>query len=248
MQPQMLGETAAKAPLAGRASGQPGRSISAASALTSRRRTIERQARRNGCARSVRRRHGAEVAAPTGVTFEADTVGGIAGLWAKPARPRKGAAIIHVHGGWFNSGTAHAYRNLVGHLGSGAGADAFIPEYRLAPEHCSAAAVTDVEACYRGLVDKGINRIAVTGDSAGGNLALVLLSIFARKTHQGWRSSRRRSCNFASDRPGDSQVKATRHERKRIRTSPSPKLPGSSPRIWVRPIRGILWCHLCTAI
>src|SRR6267154_5667034 len=117
------------------------------------------------------------VAAPAGVTFEADTVGGISGLWAKPARPRKGAAIIHVHGGWFNLGTASAYRNFVGHIASSAGADAFVPEYRLAPEHPFPAAVTDVEACYRGLVDKEINQIAVVGDSAGGNLALVLLSI-----------------------------------------------------------------------
>jgi monoterpene epsilon-lactone hydrolase len=117
------------------------------------------------------------VPAPTDVTFEADTVGGISGLWAKPARPKKGAAIIHVHGGWFNFGTARAYRNLVGHIASSAGADAFIPDYRLAPEHPFPAAVTDVEACYRGLVDKGIKKIAVVGDSAGGNLALVLLSI-----------------------------------------------------------------------
>src|SRR5476649_1079855 len=51
------------------------------------------------------------VAPPTDVTFEADTVGGIAGVWARPARSRKGAAIIHAHGGWFNLGTAHAYRN-----------------------------------------------------------------------------------------------------------------------------------------
>src|SRR6266481_5271332 len=117
------------------------------------------------------------VAAPTDVTFDADTVGGISGLWAKPARPRQGAAIIHVHGGWFNLGTARAYRNFVGHIAASAGADAFIPDYRLAPEHPFPAAVADVEACYRGLVDKGINRIAVVGDSAGGNLALVLLSI-----------------------------------------------------------------------
>src|SRR3989441_10809004 len=117
------------------------------------------------------------VAAPTDVTFEADTVGGISGLWAKPARPRKGAAILHVHGGWFNLGTASAYRNFVGHIASSAGADAFVPDYRLAPEHLFPAAVKDVEACYRGLVEKGINKIAVTGDSAGGDLALVLLSI-----------------------------------------------------------------------
>jgi acetyl esterase/lipase len=125
------------------------------------------------------------VVPPTGVIFEADTVGGISGFWAKPARPRKGAAIIHVHGGWFNFGSASAYRNLVGHIASSAGADAFIPEYRLAPEHLFPAAVTDVEACYRGLVDKGINKIAVTGDSAGGTLALVLLSIAGAKARAG---------------------------------------------------------------
>jgi acetyl esterase/lipase len=115
------------------------------------------------------------VVAPADVTFQTDTVGGISGLWAKPARPQKGAAIIHLHGGWFNLGSARAYRNLVGHIASSAGADAFIPDYRLAPEHLFPAAVTDVEACYRGLVDKGTTRIAVTGDSAGGALALVLL-------------------------------------------------------------------------
>src|SRR3989441_1005566 len=126
-----------------------------------------------------------QVAAPTDVTFEADTVGGIVGLWAKPARPRKGAAILHLHGGWFNLGTARAYRNFVGHIASSAGADAFVPDYRLAPEHLFPAAVEDVEACYRGLVDKGINKIALTGDSAGGDLALVLLSIACAQAHNG---------------------------------------------------------------
>src|SRR6267154_877865 len=106
-----------------------------------------------------------------------DSLGGISGWWAKPARPRQGAAILHVHGGWFNLGTARAYRNFVGHIAASAGADAFIPDYRLAPEHPFPAAVTDVQACYRGLVDQGISEIAVVGDSAGGNLALLLLSI-----------------------------------------------------------------------
>ena len=125
------------------------------------------------------------VAAPTDVTFEADTVGGISGLWAKPARPRQGAAILHLHGGWFSLGTARAYRNFVGHIAASAGATAFVPDYRLAPEHPFPAAVTDVEACYRGLVDKQINKIAVTGDSAGGDLALVLLSIACAQAHKG---------------------------------------------------------------
>jgi epsilon-lactone hydrolase len=126
-----------------------------------------------------------QVAAPTGVTFEADTVGGISGLWARPPRARTGAAIIHAHGGWFNLGSAHAYRKLVGHIAASAGANAFIPEYRLAPEHPFPAAVTDVEACYRGLAAKGFNKIAVTGDSAGGDLALILLSITSAHSYNG---------------------------------------------------------------
>jgi acetyl esterase/lipase len=125
------------------------------------------------------------VAAPADVTFETDIVGRISGVWAKPAQSRKGAAIIHAHGGWFNLGSAHAYRNFVGQIASSAGADAFIPEYRLAPEHLFPAAVTDFEACYRGLAAKGINKIAVTGDSAGGDLALVLLSITSAQGYNG---------------------------------------------------------------
>jgi acetyl esterase/lipase len=125
------------------------------------------------------------VAIPADVTFEPDTVGGISGIWAKPARARKGAAVIHAHGGWFNLGSAQAYRNFVGQIAASAGADAFIPEYRLAPEHPFPAAVTDVESCYRGLAGKGINKIAVTGDSAGGDLALVLLSIASAHGYKG---------------------------------------------------------------
>jgi epsilon-lactone hydrolase len=75
--------------------------------------------------------------------------------------------------------------NFVGQLASSAGVDAFIPEYRLAPEHAFPAAVEDVAACFRGLIDRGISKIAVTGDSAGGDLALVLLSITRAQAHNG---------------------------------------------------------------
>lgn len=118
-----------------------------------------------------------QVAVPEGVTFDAATVAGISGWWAKPARAQKGGAILHVHGGWFNLGTARAYRHLAGQIALNAGIYAFIPDYRLAPEHPFPAALRDLEACYRGLVGLGITKIALAGDSAGGDLALVLLSI-----------------------------------------------------------------------
>jgi acetyl esterase/lipase len=110
------------------------------------------------------------------VTFESGTVGDVPGLWVQPASSRSGEAILHVHGGWFNAGSAKAYRHLVGHIAARAGTRAFVPEYRLAPEHPFPAAVDDVLAAYRGMGESGIRRLAVTGDSAGGNLALVLAS------------------------------------------------------------------------
>jgi monoterpene epsilon-lactone hydrolase len=108
------------------------------------------------------------------VTFEAGALGGIPGTWAHPANERSDEAILHLHGGWFNLGTAKAYRHLVGHIAARAGARAFIPDYRLAPEHRFPAAADDALASYRGLAGSGARRIAITGDSAGGNLALAL--------------------------------------------------------------------------
>ena len=52
-----------------------------------------------------------------------------------------------------------------------------IPDFWLAPEYPFPAAVKDVEACYRELGEMDFTKSAFTGDSAGGNLALVLLSI-----------------------------------------------------------------------
>src|ERR1700704_5192243 len=110
------------------------------------------------------------------VTFESATVGDVPGLWVHPASSRSDGAILHLHGGWFSAGSARAYRHLVGHIAARAGVRAFIPDYRLAPEHPFPAATDDVRACYQGLAERDVHRIALTGDSAGGNLALGLAS------------------------------------------------------------------------
>ena len=118
---------------------------------------------------------------PGDVTFDTGSVGDIPGLWVHPASRRSGEAILHLHGGWFNFGSARAYRHLVGHIAARAGASAFVPDYRLAPEHPFPAAVDDALACYGGIEESGIRRIAITGDSAGGNLALVTASSVAAR-------------------------------------------------------------------
>jgi epsilon-lactone hydrolase len=125
------------------------------------------------------------VTAPEGVSFEADIVGAIPGWWCRPRQAKSANVILHLHGGWFNWGSAQAFRHLVGHIAASAGANAFIPNYRLAPENVFPAAVNDVESCYDGLIERGFARIAVTGDSAGGTLALVLLRLVTERTPPG---------------------------------------------------------------
>jgi acetyl esterase/lipase len=128
------------------------------------------------------------VAVPDGVTYEADTVGGVSGLWCKPEDSQPGEVVLHIHGGWFNWGSALAFRHLVGHVAVGAGVRAFVPDYRLAPEHPFPAAQEDIRASYLGLVERGFPKIAVTGDSAGGNLALGLIGFVSANSSSARRA------------------------------------------------------------
>jgi acetyl esterase/lipase len=111
-----------------------------------------------------------------GVSYVEGVVGGVRGIWCRPHSARPGVALQHLHGGAYVLGSAHAYRHFVGQIASRASASAFVADYRLAPEHGFPAAVDDARAVYRGLAEGGTPRLVITGDSAGGGLALVLLA------------------------------------------------------------------------
>ena len=113
------------------------------------------------------------------VRVQAATVGGIAGFWCRPENARPGARVLFSHGGGYVLGSAHAFTSLAGQLAARTGADTFVPDYRLAPEHPFPAAIDDALGAYRGLVAQRTERIVLAGDSAGGGLALSLLSILA---------------------------------------------------------------------
>ena len=73
------------------------------------------------------------VAPPEGIAYELDTVGGVSGWWCRPEGARPGCVTMHVHGGWFNWGSAQAFRHLAGHMAAASGALVFVPDNRLAP-------------------------------------------------------------------------------------------------------------------
>ncbi len=83
------------------------------------------------------------------------------------------------------SARQQALTHFAGQIAARVGADAFVPDYRLAPEHPFPAAIDDAVAAYRGLVAEGAERIVVVGDSAGGGLTLSLLSILAADKTKG---------------------------------------------------------------
>jgi hypothetical protein len=64
---------------------------------------------------------------------------------AAPMKGKLGAtAARDPFNSWFNLGTARSFRNFVGHIALSAGADTFIPDYRLALEHPFLAAIEDL--------------------------------------------------------------------------------------------------------
>lgn len=90
-------------------------------------------------------------------------------------------AILFLHGGGWVQGGIDTHDGLCGQLALEAGVRVIAPEYRLAPEHPWPAAPDDVLAVWQALTADpgavGIDpaRLAVGGDSAGGNLAAVLI-------------------------------------------------------------------------
>lgn len=123
--------------------------------------------------------------AATDVQVVVAAVGGIAGFWLRPANAQPGACMLYLHGGGYVLGSAQALTGFAGQIAARVGVDAFVPDYRLAPEHPFPAAIDDAVAAYRGLVANGAERIVVVGDSAGGGLTLSLLSILAADTTKG---------------------------------------------------------------
>ncbi|MFC9788197.1 alpha/beta hydrolase [Rhodococcus sp. NPDC127528] len=121
---------------------------------------------------------------PIGAVTDLDIDGPGGPLRLRFYTPRKltaaSPALFFVHGGGFIYGDLESHDAMCRFLAERAGVRVVAVDYRLAPESPFPAAVDDVEAAYSFVTANatglGIDpdRIAVGGDSAGGNLAAVL--------------------------------------------------------------------------
>jgi acetyl esterase/lipase len=88
--------------------------------------------------------------------------------------------ILYLHGGGYMSGQPEGVRDIAGRLAREGGAEALIPDYRLAPEHPHPAAVDDAVAAYRWLRQTQSLPVVLAGDSAGGGLVVAALVALCR--------------------------------------------------------------------
>jgi len=95
--------------------------------------------------------------------------------WFVPPDADSQHVILHFHGGGYVSGSVAIHKLFCIELANATGMRILLPEYRLAPENPFPAALDDALAVYRWLLGQGYEarNIIVSGDSAGGGLALA---------------------------------------------------------------------------
>ncbi|MGI5133064.1 alpha/beta hydrolase [Pseudonocardia sp. CA-107938] len=119
--------------------------------------------------------------APAPVASTEDvSAGGVPARLYRPEGEGPHPVLIFLHGGGWVLGSAAGYDTVARGLCAGAGAIVVSVDYRLAPEHPFPAAVDDVRTAALWVRATAASlggdpaRLAVAGDSAGGNLAAVL--------------------------------------------------------------------------
>ncbi len=112
------------------------------------------------------------------IEFEQIQIGTIEAEWIrlKHAQSSK-RMILYCHGGGYATGSCRYARSVTAKLTAATGIPIVAFNYRLAPEHPFPAAIEDVMLVWDYFMREGVGaeNVIVTGDSAGGNLALELL-------------------------------------------------------------------------
>ena len=119
-----------------------------------------------------------QLAAPmSGLSWEEFSLSVLKAAWMRLERPHRHArCVLYCHGGGYTSGNLGYSRVLASKLVRSTGLDTLSFEYRLAPEHPYPAALEDAFRAWDHLMylGYGAKDVVLAGDSAGGNMALVL--------------------------------------------------------------------------
>ena len=119
---------------------------------------------------------------PADVMTTPGQLGGVPVIYVDIPGTTTDGVILYFHGGFFAIGSAATSVGLAADLARQARMQVVTVDYRLAPEHPYPAAPHDAMTAYRALLDGGqdIARVALAGESAGANLAVVTLAAVQR--------------------------------------------------------------------
>ena len=128
----------------------------------------------------------ASAAQLVGVTRRTTDLGGVPAVTIEPQGGAPDLTVLYFHGGGYVSGSPpEMYLPMVAGVALAANARVHAVDYRLAPDTPFPGAFDDCLTAYRWLLRDGTvdpRKLAVFGDSAGGNLALAV-AVAARDEH-----------------------------------------------------------------
>jgi len=119
-------------------------------------------------------------AAQLGVDIRMTDAGGVAAEWIVAPGAGKNSRLLYLHGGAFTVGSPRSHRMITAALSKACGVAVLAIDYRLLPEHRRICSIRDSQAAYRWMLENGpdgavvASEVFVAGDSAGGNLTLML--------------------------------------------------------------------------
>lgn len=100
---------------------------------------------------------------------------GVPGMRLTKVGIREKAAFLYIHGGGFTLGSGMTAGSLLAHFLEKTNLEGYSVDYTLAPYAKFPVAVNQCVAFYKGLLNMGIERIVVGGESAGAGLTLSLV-------------------------------------------------------------------------
>ncbi|MFT4636287.1 MAG: monoterpene epsilon-lactone hydrolase [Arenicella sp.] len=118
----------------------------------------------------------------TDTAFSSVTANGVSCEWAVAPGVDTARRVVFLHGGAFLFGSPKGHRKFSDQLSKMANAAVLSVDYRMLPEHSRMKSIIDSQQAYHWVLKNGpegpqlCDFLIVAGDSAGGNLALMLSS------------------------------------------------------------------------
>lgn len=125
-------------------------------------------------------------------TIKPVEIAGMKAEWVLGPNANPEHRMLYIHGGAWTAGSPLSHRAITTEYANRLNLSVLAIDYRLIPENTRLDSVADCQSAYRWIIENGPNgpaaaqALLVSGDSAGGNLALVLTA-WARD--QGLRSA-----------------------------------------------------------